>query len=280
MTTSALLSESSGVFARNTPAVQRDARLRIELTQLRQRLSEPDRYHDPGAVRQAVEGLLTEAETLLDTEDAWCRVHAAARREVAFLTRAHLEVRTTELQYELEKKLAGWRLQAARKHLDGDERPIPEPVFVTAALALLYDKATNDYRKLATAGRRLLVLSIVLGVALAALLAVVSVYRPRDADDFLVVTLLGAVGGALSAVRGVGRRLDQRIPEQMAGYFELLAHPLVGAAAGVGAAVLLRAGILTLAGNGHRVVYGAAFLAGFSERWFIGLVENVGAKSG
>jgi hypothetical protein len=125
----------------------------------------------------------------------------------------------------------------------------------------------------------LFVLSIVLLGALLALLAVMRMYRPNREHEFVVVMLLGAVGGALSGVRGVTQSLDRKIPEQLAGYFEFLAHPVVGAAAALGAAVLLRAGIVTIGGNGAAVVYGAAFLAGFSERWFVGLVENVGAKS-
>jgi hypothetical protein len=141
------------VFARKTPAVEQNARLRVEITQLRQRLTEPGRYHDPDGAKRAIEHLLDEAASFADADDAWCRVHEAARREIAFLDPRHREARTTELRCEIDKKLVGWRLHAAKKHLQrNDDAAGPE--FAEAALGLLYDKASNDYRKIASAGHR------------------------------------------------------------------------------------------------------------------------------
>jgi hypothetical protein len=161
-----------------------------------------------------------------------------------------------------------------------DAKDTPDAEVVAAAFRLLCDKLTNDYRKIGDTRHRLKILSWTLGGALAALLLLIAVWDRAEVGVFLVIAVLGGVGGALSAVRAVTATPARRIPEQLADYVALLSHPLVGAAAAIGAAVLLRAGIVTIKGDPDRVVYAAAFLAGFSERWFIGLVEGIGTKSG
>jgi hypothetical protein len=265
------------VLARKA-AMNRDVRLRVEITQLERRLSEPGRYDDPDAVRQEIAAMLNDAKESTDGEEAWTLVHEACRREIARLRPIHLAARITDLACELDAKVTGWRLKAAKAHLDS--KPPLEPELVSAALALLHDKFDNDYRKIAMLRTRLRVLSVVLVVALVILGGVVWRLRPDEAGDYVVITSLGLVGGALSALQRITHADDGRIPQQIAGYFNLLTHPLAGAAAAVGTAVLLRVGIVKLSGDADQVVYGAAFLAGFSERWFVGLVETVGVKKG
>src|SRR5262245_61138999 len=107
------ISRLLGRLRTKSTVLDRDERLRVELAQLEQRLTEPGRYSNADGAKSAIASLLNEASASSDGEKAWLFVHEAARREIVFLTPNHFDVLLTQLRCEIDSKLDGWRLTAA-----------------------------------------------------------------------------------------------------------------------------------------------------------------------
>ncbi|HYN82287.1 MAG TPA: hypothetical protein VES88_12350 [Gemmatimonadaceae bacterium] len=93
--------------------------------------------------------------------------------------------------------------------------------------------------------------------------------------DLWMVMLLGALGGALSAVRSTSGGSDRKIPESRFAAPITFLRPIIGASAAIGVALLLQAGVGKLGDGSKIALLAAAFAAGFSEKWFLSLIEQV-----
>jgi len=131
-------------------------------------------------------------------------------------------------------------------------------------------RARSRMRALYLLGLAPVLLALVGGLAYAIQLVV-----PADKEVIVVVALAGAVGGTLSGVYKL-RDGVRRISQLRAFLPAMVDQPLVGAAAGLVLFVVLEAGFR---GSGGGVEWPTqtlfAFLAGFSEPFFLGVVRSV-----
>ncbi len=97
----------------------------------------------------------------------------------------------------------------------------------------------------------------------------------------LLAAVFGAFGGTLSAAYSLTRSKGRRkIPELLQSWNITLIRPVIGAAAAVAAYFFLKAGVLEFVLQINEwVIVVLSFLAGFSEQWFLRLVESAGEKA-
>jgi hypothetical protein len=238
------------------------------------------------AAYEECESLLTKAKQSLDEGGlnlGWSLAHEAERAEIGGLDDPQLKARVIALRNEVAEKLREWRRKAALELLgdNGGKNP-PTADEVREALRVRNEHFENLYYKIKVSRLQLLVLGVALLVTLVTLLFVLWRSSSMIGDlgwlEFLRVMLAGALGGALSAVRSLGGGGGRKIPEQLADWPITAMRPLLGAATGTGAALLLAAGILDFGKEDYRdaALLAAAFVAGFSERWFLGVIGGVG----
>ena len=99
----------------------------------------------------------------------------------------------------------------------------------------------------------------------------------------LGIQLLGAIGGAMSAIR-IQEKIDQRSTQYYLKQTLLYLRPAVGAAAGLALALAQLSGVVTFftsANHEYKIplIMFIAFLGGFSERFFLRKVDqSIGSK--
>jgi hypothetical protein len=237
------------------------------------------------AAYQECKSLLETAEQSLKAGGlnlGWGLVHEAERAEIGALDDPQLKARVIALRHEAAAKLREWRQKAALELLGHVGKNPPTADEVREALRVRNEHFENQYYKIKVSRLQLLVLGVALLVTLVTLLFVLWRSGSTIGDlgwlEFLRVMLAGALGGALSAVRSLGGGGGRKIPDQLADWPITAMRPLLGAATGTGAALLLAAGILVFGKDEYRdaALLAAAFVAGFSERWFLGLIGGVG----
>lgn len=124
---------------------------------------------------------------------------------------------------------------------------------------------------------------IALSLVLVGAIVVASVAEPNLRPFLLLSGFTGALGSTVSGILKLRDRID-RIADMRGLQSQILAQALVGAGAGVVTSLLLQSGILvigsavadlTLAGSGL-----LAFIAGFSEPFFLGVIGRVAGIGG
>jgi hypothetical protein len=233
-------------------------------------------------VADCLERLLQKAEDAYRREDlgrAWSLLLEAQRSEIEALSDEQRQAKAIALRAEAGDKLRDWRKEAVLKLLDGT--PGASVDELKEATQLRNEHFNNQYHKLDLAREQLMFLGPILLVALVSLLAVVGLglIQIRDLDwlDLLTLMILGALGGALSAVRSLAGRPDRRIPDQLADRPVTALRPLLGAAAATGIALMVQAGVVSFGSSDNQdlALLAVAFLAGFSERWFLGMIGSL-----
>lgn len=237
----------------------------------------------PGAQQQrdAALKMLDDAEAFQkagNLESGWAILHGSQRDAVLSYTDDDLNALVTSLRNECQDKLRGWRRTAASELL-GKCGSTPRRGDVQQAMKTLHEHSDNTYHKLELVLEQLRVLRPILFIALL-LLAGIVVYAKYDIGelqpgDLLMVMLLGALGGALSAVRSTAGGSSQKIPDSLFAAPITLLRPLIGAAAATGVALLLQAGVGKLGDGSKIALLAGAFAAGFSERWFLSLIGTL-----
>ena len=90
----------------------------------------------------------------------------------------------------------------------------------------------------------------------------------------------GALGGILSMAFSLGRAdLTAKIPDVRLSRLVTFTRPLLGATVAIPVLVFIEAGFLKVEGFvGGLAVFAFCFLGGFSERWFLGVMERFEAS--
>jgi len=85
----------------------------------------------------------------------------------------------------------------------------------------------------------------------------------------------GALGGILSMAFSLGRAdMKLKIPDVRLSRLMALTRPLLGATVAIPILVFVEAGYVTVAFNGPLAIFAFCFVGGFSERWFLGVMER------
>jgi hypothetical protein len=259
----------------------RSARLRAEIAKREEWIKGRDKRVSAHAQRalDLARSILNSAQARqADLNAAWTLVMHADCVLLEALTDAELRARATTLREEVDEKLTNWRKKGALRLLK-QSAANPSLVDVQEALRMLNEHSDNVYVRFDLLADQILRIGLVLLASLiVALIASANGIIPLAAYTSMLgwSMLLGAIGALLSAARtlsNTSRR--QKIPEQLADTPVTLMRPIIGAAAGTLAAILVLAGVASIGAKDDRIApLVAAFLAGFSERFFLSLIPS------
>jgi hypothetical protein len=99
---------------------------------------------------------------------------------------------------------------------------------------------------------------------------------PLPPRVLLVGILFGGIGACLSGlISFASANSGQRVPERLANVTITSTRPLIGAASGLAAVLLIDSGLLPLARTSEAILVIAALAFGFSERLVVGALEKV-----
>jgi hypothetical protein len=218
---------------------------------------------------------------------AWDCLHRFDDEALAALSDDERDARWCSLNAEAAAKLkGGWRGKAAeglgKQASDGKKVPLHVLRELQAHLATA---AQNKQHKLELFQHRslpwitgLLTLTVLLALGLS-----YQVFRADSpaslvpwARALLIGIPAGAVGGILSMSFSLGRAdLTATIPDMRLSGLVTLTRPLLGATVAIPVLVFVQASYLKFAGfEGNLATLAFCFLGGFSERWFLGVMER------
>lgn len=243
--------------------------------------------------------LLNDAEIAMrkkDVDSGWTNVNAARRMLLFGMEGWELEQYAEVLRRE-SIKLTSWRQKAVQALLGepgakkdpNDPQPYasitPDRLFQCALIA--DGEHENQYLKIAVRRTNLKRMFLILA-SIALLLPLLACWEvlpdPLSRPGTLIALEgFGALGAAFSvAISLTSRPLTDKIPEQLLGSFITWMRPVIGAVAALAAYVLLHAGwlpeLLTDMEQSFAAMLALAFLAGFSERLVVGVMEQKGSS--
>jgi hypothetical protein len=248
--------------------------------------------------------LLREAKKALEigaVDSAWMYVNELEREMLPALSDEELTARLTSAVEEAREKLSRWRGSAVPRlsaafGLAGEgvpEGPVEDApgaaglrratlAALRETLYHLHSNAHNMYRNI----NQLRLQVAVASLSVAVMLAAVWVLNARGffaalgdgvQDRIPMAIISGLLGGVLSVAHNVSKVDPKRkIPEVKASFLVTLARPIVGAAVAVPVLAVVESGLINIPGE-HRLwaILAFCFLAGFSERWFFGIMEKL-----
>ena len=195
---------------------------------------------------------------------------------------------------EAEKKLKGtWRADAVnclKEFQKNEEKSVSPSVSLLQELHRhIVTRAQNDQFKLRFAqrygipvvsGALFLVVVFALNMGLGG-------YWPKNlppevkwAKPLLIAVLSGILGGILSMALHGRTNLQSTIPELRMSFLVTLTRPLLGGAAAIPVMVLVQSEYVSVKGlEGNMAILVFCMLAGLSERWFIDLMDRLGADT-
>jgi cation transporter-like permease len=218
---------------------------------------------------------------------AWDCVHQVNDEMLAAMSADELAAQWCSLRAEAEEKLKGsWRAKAAECLVKQAPDGKPPPLEIVRELqGHLATAAQNQQHKLALfEDRTLPSLSVFLGVFVGGVLAFSAIVLNREAmpsflpwaETLVLGILSGALGGILSTAFSFGQAdLTKKIPEVRLGMLVTSMRAVLGAAVAIPVAVFVESEYVKIEGLVKPFsVLALCFLAGFSERWFLGLMER------
>ena len=212
---------------------------------------------------------------------AWDLVQQAERLLSPWQPEPKQRQRFACLQVEALDKLGGWRRQAAEA--------VAQAGFSTEGLLtlleLVHQDSQNRQHKLALLQAQCAAVLGLLAVALGLILAEAAqggygwiwnegLFGSEDLPRVLWSCLLVGLFGSLVSMcfRLADTPQDHKIPQLRSSFVVLTLRAVVGASAAVPLVFLVHSGLVQL--GPAKVLVGASFLAGFSERWFVAMLDK------
>lgn len=269
-------------------------RLKAALLDAHRRLASVSSKGATEHVHKAASECLENAKRNADEKEyfiAWDCIHQFDHEMLAAMDDPQRTIRWASLVAECGEKLKGWRIKASEVLIKkvGDAVPVPLPA-VWELHTHLWATAQNQQHKIQVYERETLPLlrRLLLGVVATALLFwyfTITADSPSKAlipwaEAILLGVAAGALGGILSMMFSLGR-LDasKKIPEARLGTLMTSIRPLLGAAVAIPVVVFVEAKFVDVKGFDRPLsILAFCFLAGFSERWFVGLIEKFESK--
>ncbi len=240
-----------------------------------------------GKYREHALDLLQQARRALEEgkdDKGWRSLHAARRIEILDMDSDELWVEAHAIRTEANEKLKNWRKEAVNNILDfkSDQSQTLTHAQVYRARMILGEHFDNVYHKLALFASKMTFLSILLFIAIAALIVVVWLDLPSadpasalgDWKKLIVIVMLGVLGATLSVTLTVVRETG-RIPQVIHHEVEALVRPLVGAASAAIVVIVLESGIIGITVLSGAYAYPFAIAAGFTERLVTRVMKGI-----
>jgi len=234
---------------------------------------------------------------------AWDCLHRFDAEFLSSMSHAELKSRWCVLRAEAKEKLKGWRNEAAdclvkaakepgptdhdRKHC-AEETPVPLHLVADLQRQLVI-VSQNQQHKLELFEQSLPLVTISLTAAVAIAFAFSLAVFGTERFSFLLpwaqaVALgipAGVLGGIVSMSFSLGRvDLKAKIPETRLSRQVTRIRPLLGGTVAIPILVFVHAGYVKVSGfEDGLAIFAFCFLGGFSERWFLSVMERFeGAK--
>lgn len=217
---------------------------------------------------------------------AWDCIHQFNDDIVATLDPAELAAHWASISSEADAKLSGWRSKAAEVlKKSAAAQPPPLPV-VRELQRHLAAASQNQQHKIEVYATKTLpslgaFLLLVVAVTLVFCFQVINSPEPSKtllpwAQAIFLGVVSGLLGGVLSMTFSLGRvDLTKKIPDMRLSGLVTSIRPLLGAAVAIPVVVFVEANYVEMKGFDKPLsIMAFSFLAGFSERWFLGLVEK------
>lgn len=217
-------------------------------------------------------------------DSGWQHLHMAQSLEIWAFTED--EVRTARQVAAREAtKLSGWRKEVVESLLgrQTDAANLHESELqrleLYQATLIRNEQFNNLYHKIRVRARSLKVSFFILAlIVIGAPLAARLFGSQANWKMLAAVELVGILGAALSVASSLLRStVDTSIPQQVLSSVVIWMRPAIGAATALAAYVFLKAGLVPAAirPNSTAAALVIAFVAGFSERFITGAVENI-----
>jgi hypothetical protein len=214
---------------------------------------------------------------------AWDCIAQFDRQMVHLVGEAELQAIWLATREEALEKLAGHRRKAVEQIIERVGRSSASASDVEAALAQVQTSSQNLYYKIGELRRQIVFAGVFLLVLIFCVLVATGFesferFWPALDRKLQFGTLLGLVGGVLSVAFSVSRTDEKaKIPKLRTSLEVMLVRPLIGASLALPVVLLADSGLVAIGGITDRLwlVGVACFLAGFSERWFLGIVEGL-----
>jgi hypothetical protein len=251
---------------------------------------------------------LTLAKNAIDNNDifsAWGYLLAFNRMMVGDMQGSELDARIESARSEAKKKLSGWRGKAVKnllaidskigntkkqQHLRATDSQIEDEERqqrLREALFHLHSKSQNMYFKIGKIRNQIVIAGIMLSAATVAVFVLsfwfmcFSFFDDITRSEFHLAMLSGIVGGVLSvAFSLVHNDQEQDIPELIASLPLTWSRILFGPLVAFALLILFELDVINLGTHEAESLIGMSFIAGFSERWFLNLVNKVQEKAG
>jgi len=245
-----------------------------------------------------------EAFAMGDVDSAYIWANELEREMLVTLSDEELQAKLLSAKEEASEKLTKWRASTVPKLLSAGEAAGERRVEVTAQrketlsptrqsrlvtlgtlkeiMLHLHSNSQNLYRNMRQLRFQLTIASLSVTVMVLAMLVLnemgffEALGRPMQ-ERLPMAILSGLLGGVLSVAYTVAR-VDpkQKIPEAKASFLVTVVRPIIGAAVALPVLALIESGLLSLPDSQRLwVVLTFCFLAGFSERWFLGIMEKL-----
>jgi len=245
-----------------------------------------------------------EAFAMGDVDSAYIWANELEREMLVTLSDEELQAKLLSAKEEASEKLTKWRASTVPKLLSAREAAGERRVEVAAPrketltpsrqsrlvtlgtlkeiMLQLHSNSQNLYRNMRQLRFQLTIASLSVTVMVLAMLVLNEMgffeALGRQMQERLPMAILsGLLGGVLSVAYTVAR-VDpkQKIPEVKASFLVTVVRPIIGAAVALPVLALIESGLLSLPDSQRLwVVLTFCFLAGFSERWFLGIMEKL-----
>lgn len=221
-------------------------------------------------------------------DDGWGHLDAAEEIRVGLVDADDLSAIATDLRREAmdSGKFGKWRGKAILDHVGREEADPVKVSDVRHALRLRAEHFDNVYNKIGQTAKLIVWANVALVVLLALLLGL-SWYDVLPLEQASVgfmgtAMLMGALGGALSTGLSLVRPdTETSIPDLQRRGSVTFFRPALGAAMAAVTYAFIKAGLLDFLGSEISgdawLLASFGFVAGFSERWFMGIVNRFAA---
>jgi hypothetical protein len=221
-------------------------------------------------------------------QDAWALFYAAQLEQYKLLNNDEIAAQAGIILYQCAPSLDDGAKQNIRRLIskasqDGKWilKDNPSLSDVIEARRIVQNYYNEKYTYL---GITLEQLSLLAGIVI--VLTVGTIFMvTRIPDNFanttvlfwLTIGLFGAIGGSISGLLGLQQAFSSTsdMPQKVLNKWITIAKPIIGFSAAIVIAVFITAGLVKIADIeiGNYLMYGMAFISGFSERLIIGVVE-------
>jgi hypothetical protein len=216
------------------------------------------------------------------TQSGWNCFHESLCLSVFLMTDIGLKNKAIEILGEGREKLEKWRKETLIKllcdrngNLKNDKSLKANQVY--AARKILLEYQGNNYIKLDRIHTQLEIMGVSAIVLVPLIIGVMTTFFGQNILLMIAIAVFGAAGGTVSAIQFVARTSTKgKIPEQLQGSWSISIRPLIGAISALAISVFLLSGILQIGTLSDYLLLAISFIAGFSERFFLNVVEKTG----